>query len=163
MYGSQPTISQNGHFATRSPLAAAARNTFPRQLQTNFESFPNNCCISRDYRLSDYFIINMWKCYLLFELPCIFGSTSGRDSLSQTGRERFSCLPTLMPLQNLKDVHDTFVPYVIDSPVTIILLHLINNTGTERSRGLYFYNSLRQNPVYASTKSEQQRRIIGYC
>jgi hypothetical protein len=27
------------HFATRSSLAAAARNTFPRQLQTNFESF----------------------------------------------------------------------------------------------------------------------------
>jgi hypothetical protein len=35
------------HFATRSPLAVAARNNFPRQLQTNFESFPNNC-ISRD-------------------------------------------------------------------------------------------------------------------
>jgi hypothetical protein len=36
------------HFATRSPLAAAARNTFPRQLQTNFESFPNNCSKSRE-------------------------------------------------------------------------------------------------------------------
>jgi hypothetical protein len=59
------------NFATRSPLAAAARNTFPRQLQTNFESFPNNCCISRDCGLTDYLIINMWKCYLLFELPCI--------------------------------------------------------------------------------------------
>jgi hypothetical protein len=35
------------HFATRSSLAAAARNTFPRQLQTNFESFLNNC-MSRD-------------------------------------------------------------------------------------------------------------------
>jgi hypothetical protein len=58
------------HFATRSPLAAAARNTFPRQLQTNFESFPNNCCISRDCRLTGYFIMNMWKCYLLFELHC---------------------------------------------------------------------------------------------
>jgi hypothetical protein len=49
------------HFATRSPLAAAARNTFPRQLQTNFESFPNNCCISRDCRKTGYFIISMWK------------------------------------------------------------------------------------------------------
>jgi hypothetical protein len=51
--------------------AVAARNTFPRQLQTNFESFHNNCCISRDCRLTGYFIINMWKCYLLFELLCI--------------------------------------------------------------------------------------------
>jgi hypothetical protein len=50
------------HFATRSPLAAVARKTFPRQLQTNFESFPNNCCISRDCRLTGYFIINVWKC-----------------------------------------------------------------------------------------------------
>jgi hypothetical protein len=48
----------NRHFPTRSPLAAAARNTFPRQLQTNFESFRNNC-ISRDCRLTGYFIINM--------------------------------------------------------------------------------------------------------
>jgi hypothetical protein len=48
------------HFAKRSPLAKASRNTFPRQLQTNFESFPNNCCISRDCRLTGYFIINMW-------------------------------------------------------------------------------------------------------
>jgi hypothetical protein len=56
--------------------AAAARgdhvaNTSPRQLQTNFESFPNNCCISRDCRLTGYFIINMCKSYLLFELPCM--------------------------------------------------------------------------------------------
>jgi hypothetical protein len=28
--------------------------------------------ISRDCRLTGYFIINIWKCYLLFELPCIF-------------------------------------------------------------------------------------------
>jgi hypothetical protein len=49
-------------FETQSPLAAAARNTFPRQLQTNFESFPNNCCISRDCRLTGYFITNMSKC-----------------------------------------------------------------------------------------------------
>jgi hypothetical protein len=48
------------HFATRSPLAAAAaENTFLRQLQTNLESFPNNCCISRDCRLTGYFIMNM--------------------------------------------------------------------------------------------------------
>jgi hypothetical protein len=53
-----------------SPLALAARNTFPRELQTNFESFPYNCFISRDCWLTGYFIINMWKCYLLFELPC---------------------------------------------------------------------------------------------
>jgi hypothetical protein len=31
---------QSPHFATRSPLAAASQNTFPRQLQTNFKSFP---------------------------------------------------------------------------------------------------------------------------
>jgi hypothetical protein len=37
----------------------------------NFESFPNYWCISRDCRLTGYLIINMWKCYLLFELPCI--------------------------------------------------------------------------------------------
>jgi hypothetical protein len=59
------------HFATLSALAAAGRNTFPRQLQTNFASFPNNCCISRDWRLTGYFIMNMWECYLLFELPGI--------------------------------------------------------------------------------------------
>jgi hypothetical protein len=58
------------HFATRSLLAAAPRNTFPRQLQTNFDYFPNNCCISRYCMLTGHFIINMWKCYLLFELPC---------------------------------------------------------------------------------------------
>jgi hypothetical protein len=65
------------HFATRSPLASAARNTFPCQLQTNFESFPDNYCISRDCRLTGYFITNMWKCYLLFELPCIEASIPG--------------------------------------------------------------------------------------
>jgi hypothetical protein len=37
----------------------------------NFESFPNYWCISRDCRLTGYFIINVWKCYLLFELPCM--------------------------------------------------------------------------------------------
>jgi hypothetical protein len=47
------------NYATRSPLTAAARNTFPRQLQTNFENFPNNCCISRDFRLTGYFTIIM--------------------------------------------------------------------------------------------------------
>jgi hypothetical protein len=36
----------------------------------NFESFPNYWCVLRDCRLTSYFIINMWKCYLLFELPC---------------------------------------------------------------------------------------------
>jgi hypothetical protein len=45
------------HFATQSPLAAVAQNTFPRQLQTNFESSPNNCCTSRDCKLTGYFII----------------------------------------------------------------------------------------------------------
>jgi hypothetical protein len=59
------------HFATRPPLAAVARNSFPRQLQTNFQSFPNNCWTTRDCRLAGYSIINMWKCYLLFELLCI--------------------------------------------------------------------------------------------
>jgi hypothetical protein len=58
------------HFVTRSHLAAAVRNTFPRQLQRNFESFSNNC-ISRDCTLAGYFIINTWKCYFLFYLPCI--------------------------------------------------------------------------------------------
>jgi hypothetical protein len=60
------------HFATRSPLVAAARNTFPRQLRTNFESFPDNCWKSRDCWLTGYFTINMWKCYLLVELPCVY-------------------------------------------------------------------------------------------
>jgi hypothetical protein len=36
----------------------------------NFESFPNYWCILRDCRRTGYFIINRWKCYLLFELPC---------------------------------------------------------------------------------------------
>jgi hypothetical protein len=63
----------NSHFATRSPLVVA-RNIFPRQLQTNFEIVPNNCCVSRDCRLTGYFITNMWKCYLVFELPCIISS-----------------------------------------------------------------------------------------
>jgi hypothetical protein len=76
-------------FATRSPLAAAARNTFPRQLQTNFESFPNNCCISRDCRLTGYFIINMWKCYLLFELFCILNTNL--DELTATCKS--ACTP----------------------------------------------------------------------
>jgi hypothetical protein len=58
------------HFVTRSTLAAAARNTFPRQLQTNFERFSKNCCISSVCRLTGYVIINMWKCYIIFELPC---------------------------------------------------------------------------------------------
>jgi hypothetical protein len=72
------------HFANRSPLSAAARNTFPRQLQTNFESFPDNCCISRDCRLTGYFIINTWKCYLLLELPytCAF-QASDHESVKQ--------------------------------------------------------------------------------
>jgi hypothetical protein len=37
----------------------------------NFKSFPNCWCISRDCRLTGYLIINVWKCYLLFKLPCI--------------------------------------------------------------------------------------------
>jgi hypothetical protein len=65
-------ILQNGLPWRRRP-----QNTFPRQLQAYFESFPNNCCISRDCRLTGYFIINMWKCYLLFELPCISKYTVG--------------------------------------------------------------------------------------
>jgi hypothetical protein len=40
----------------------------------NFESFPNYWCTSRDCRLTGYFIINMWKCYLLFELSCTWQS-----------------------------------------------------------------------------------------
>jgi hypothetical protein len=60
------------HFATLSPLAAAARNTFPCQLRTNFESFPNNCCISRDCSLTGFFIVSMWKCYLLFNFPVLW-------------------------------------------------------------------------------------------
>jgi hypothetical protein len=50
------------HFAIRSSLAAAARNTFLLQLQTNFESFLNSSCISCDCGLTCYFIINVWKC-----------------------------------------------------------------------------------------------------
>jgi hypothetical protein len=56
------------HFATRSPLAAAARNTLPRQLQTNFESFPNYCRISRDCRL---LVTSLWTCEsVTFFLNC---------------------------------------------------------------------------------------------
>jgi hypothetical protein len=40
---------------------------------SKLESFPNYWCISRDCRLTGYFIINIWKCYLLLELPCIYG------------------------------------------------------------------------------------------
>jgi hypothetical protein len=36
----------------------------------HFDSFSNYWCISRDCRLTGYFIINMWKCYHLFKLPC---------------------------------------------------------------------------------------------
>jgi hypothetical protein len=50
---------QWSHFVTRSPLVAASRNTCPRQLQINFDIFPSNCCISRDFRLTGYLIINM--------------------------------------------------------------------------------------------------------
>jgi hypothetical protein len=42
--------------------------TLSRASITNFESFPNNSCISHDCSLTGYFIINIWKCYLLFEL-----------------------------------------------------------------------------------------------
>jgi hypothetical protein len=78
------------HFATRSPLAAAARNTFPRQLQTNFDSFPNNC-ISRDCRLTGYFIINVWKCYLLFVLPCILNKHSRKANNGRSSSLKVWC------------------------------------------------------------------------
>jgi hypothetical protein len=45
------------HSATQFPLAATAPNTFSRQLQTNFDSFPNDCCISRDCRLIGYWLL----------------------------------------------------------------------------------------------------------
>jgi hypothetical protein len=61
------TVLQKGD--TVSPGGGGPKH-FPESL-TNFESFPNNCCISRDCRLTGYFIKNMWKCYLLFELLCI--------------------------------------------------------------------------------------------
>jgi hypothetical protein len=48
----------------------------------NFESSPNNCCISRDCRLTGYFIINMWKCYLLLELSCIRNITIHKPNKS---------------------------------------------------------------------------------
>jgi hypothetical protein len=49
------------------PTLSACKVTYQ-----NFETFPNYWCISHDFRLTGYFIINMWKCYLLFELPCMF-------------------------------------------------------------------------------------------
>jgi hypothetical protein len=42
----------------------------------NFESFPNYWCISRDCRLTGYFIMNTWKCCVLFEVPCTLRSTA---------------------------------------------------------------------------------------
>jgi hypothetical protein len=81
-----------------SPLAVA-QNTFTRQLQTSFESFPNNCCISRDCRLTDYFIINMWKCYLLFELPCVM--SGGLQVLPQTPRSFGQFKRMYFSLQNI--------------------------------------------------------------
>jgi hypothetical protein len=63
-------------FAVKSPFCNTVSpggegpKHFPASV-TNFESFPDNCCISRDCRLSGCFIMNTWKCYLLLELPCI--------------------------------------------------------------------------------------------
>jgi hypothetical protein len=36
-----------------------------------FESFSSNWRISHDCRLTNYFLINISKCIILFELPCI--------------------------------------------------------------------------------------------
>jgi hypothetical protein len=64
-------------FAVESPFCntVSAGGGDPKHFPAsiiNFESFPNNCCASRDCRLTGYFIINMWKCCLLFELLCIW-------------------------------------------------------------------------------------------
>jgi hypothetical protein len=110
------------HFATRSPLAAAARNTFSRQLQTNFESFPNNCCISRDCRLTDYFIINMCKFYLLFELPCIYSSSVNDGMVGPTDRACYSsvtpsyCWDSILMWANFAFSH-TFLFLIIDAVI----------------------------------------------
>jgi hypothetical protein len=64
-----PTLSKPFMPLKDTRLHLAARNTFLLQLQTNFKSFPNNYRVSRDCRLTGYFIINKWTCYLLFELP----------------------------------------------------------------------------------------------
>jgi hypothetical protein len=52
---SEPTITR--YTIVRKTLQVCF--TFPLQLQTNFWSFPNNFRISRDCRLTGYFIINM--------------------------------------------------------------------------------------------------------
>jgi hypothetical protein len=62
---SQPLHSCPYKIAVESPYCntvspgGGGPNTFPRQLLTNFESFPNKCCISCDCRLTGYFIINV--------------------------------------------------------------------------------------------------------
>jgi hypothetical protein len=45
---------------------ASIKNKLWWNRKSYFESFPNNCCISRDCRQTGYFIMNMWKCHLLF-------------------------------------------------------------------------------------------------
>jgi hypothetical protein len=79
--------------------AAAARNTILRQLQTNFDSFPNNCWISHDCRLTGYSIINMWKCYLLFELLCIPSLCGASNLLWSPWSLTLMCHQLLYPLR----------------------------------------------------------------
>jgi hypothetical protein len=64
-------------------LQATARNTFPRQLQTNFESFPDNCWKSRDCRLTGYFIIceKVLSSFFFLKCPLVYNFDQGRTAV----------------------------------------------------------------------------------
>jgi hypothetical protein len=51
---SRTPVAVESPFCNTVSPGGGGQNTFPRQLQTNFESFPNNCCTSRDCRLTGY-------------------------------------------------------------------------------------------------------------
>jgi hypothetical protein len=102
------------HSKTRS----VSRNTFPRQLQTNFESFPNSCCILRDCRLIGYFRINMWKCYLLFELPCNIATFGNYAKMRRTNISRKWYISS--KLQRCKQIHLPESLFAITSIATVL-------------------------------------------
>jgi hypothetical protein len=52
-------VLENGDSTAKGVLDTEYTGYTFHELQTNFESFPNNCCISRVCRLTGYFIINM--------------------------------------------------------------------------------------------------------
>jgi hypothetical protein len=62
-FGAPPPVEivlQNGDRTAEGVLdTERGPKHFPRQLKTNFESFPNSCCLSRDCRLTGYLFMNM--------------------------------------------------------------------------------------------------------